>query len=48
MLLLAIAGILGQSSAPPEATGADSAIIIIGVLVVTAVIATVVIRRSKR
>ena len=39
--------VLAQS-APPADTGSNPAVIIIGVLVVTAIVATVVIRRRHR
>ncbi len=47
VIATAAIGLLGQS-APPETTGSDAAIVIVGVLLVTAVIGFVVARRSKR
>ena len=46
MFALAVA-LLAQSSAP-DTSGSDSAVLIIGVILVTAIIAIVVARRSKR
>jgi hypothetical protein len=40
--------LFAQASAPTDATGSNPAVVIVGVLIVTAIIATVVIRRSKR
>lgn len=45
--MAALAAVLAQSSAP-DTSGSDPAVLIIGVLLVTIVIAVVVARRSKR
>ncbi|MGN6696507.1 MAG: hypothetical protein ACTHN0_20170 [Aquihabitans sp.] len=46
--MLAALVLLAQASAPADTTGSNPAVVIVGVLIVTAIIATVVIRRSKR
>lgn len=43
----ALVALLAQSD-PTETTGSNVAVLVIGVLIVTAVIGTVVARRSKR
>jgi hypothetical protein len=45
--VLALVGLLAQSE-PPETTGSNVAVLIVGVLLVTAVIGFVVARQSKR
>lgn len=43
-----VSALLAQSSAPADPNGSNPAVVIVGVLLVTALIVTVVIRRSRR
>ena len=49
MLAAAVAAaLLGQSSTAPDTAGSDPIVFVVGVLLVTAIVAVVVARRSKR